>query len=372
MCEVCRPGPGLRRWASHASSGMLWCVMRSVDLLLGCVGGSLSLSHYLILLWSHQWISHALFTHTCICVIIDVLVCEVHRPAPGQCRWVSHIYCFAVVCVRSTDLPVGCVGGSLMHRLIYCIGCDVCEVCRPAPGLRRWASHASSGMLWCVIRSADLLLGCVGGSLSLSHYLILLWSHQWISHALFTHTCICVIIDVLVCEVHRPAPGQCRWVSHIYCFAVVCVRSTDLPVGCVGGSLMHRLIYCIGCDVCEVCRPAPGLRRWASHASSGMLWCVMRSANLLLGCVGGSLSLSHYLILLRCVWGLPICSWVMSVDLSRIYPILFLMCVGSTDLLLGYVGGPLMHRLNFYGVCEVYRPAPGLCRWVSHFSHFNI
>ena len=121
MCEVCRPAPGLRRWASHASSGMLWCVMRSADLLLGCVGGSLSLSHYLILLWSHQWISHALFTHTCICVIIDVLVCEVHRPAPGQCRWVSHIYCFAVVCVRSTDLPVGCVGGSLMHRLIYCI-----------------------------------------------------------------------------------------------------------------------------------------------------------------------------------------------------------------------------------------------------------
>ena len=63
-------------------------------------------------------------------------------------------------------------------------------------------------------------------------------------HYLHIH-CICVIIDVLVCEVHRPAPGQCRWVSHIYCFAVVCVRSTDLPVGCVGGSLMHRLIYCI-------------------------------------------------------------------------------------------------------------------------------
>ena len=179
-------------------------------------------------------------------------------------------------------------------------------------------------------------------------------------------------IDVLVCEVHRPAPGQCRWVSHIYCFAVVCVRSTDLPVGCVGGSLMHRLIYCIWCDVCEVCRPAPGLHRWASHASSGMLWCVMRSADLLLGCVGESLSLSHYLILLWCVWGLPICSWVMSVDLSRIYPILFLMCVGSTDLPLDYVGGPLMHHLNFYGVCEVYQPAPGLCRWVSHFSHFNI
>ena len=48
------------------------------------------------------------------------------------------------------------------------------------------------------------------------------------------------------------------------------------------------------------------------------------------------------------------------------------MCVGSTDLLLGYVGGPLMHCLNFCGVCQVYQPAPGLCRWVSHFSHIDI
>ena len=104
--------------------------------------------------------------------------------------------------------------------------------------------------------------------------------------------------------------------------------------------------YVMVCD--EVCRPAPGLCRWVS------------------------LSVALFYFVVVCVWGLPICSWVMSVDLSRIYPILFLMCVGSTDLLLGYVGGPLMHRLNFYGVCEVYPPAPGLCRWVSHFSHFNI
>ena len=46
------------------------------------------------------------------------------------------------------------------------------------------------------------------------------------------------------------------------------------------------------------------------------------------------------------------------------------MCVGSTDLLLVYVGGPLMHLLNCCGVCKVYRLAPGLCQWISHFSHF--
>ena len=97
--------------------------------------------------------------------------------------------------------------------------------------------------------------------------------------------------------------------------------------------------------MCEVCRPAPGLRRWASHTSSGMLWCVMRSADLLLGCVGGSLSLS--------------------VALSYFV----VVCVGSADLLMGYVGGSLTHLSYFvFDVCGVYRPAPGLRRWASHAS----
>ena len=323
----------LKQWNSHWNSYRILeyatCVIiplcvRSTGLLLGSVGGSLT---YIALLWC----------------VWGLPICPWAVSVDLSCI-VSFIV-FDVMCVRCADLLLGCVGGPLMHHLVcYGVwwGLPTCS----------WA--VSVGLSLC--RIISFCCGHISGSLM---------------HYLHIH-CICVIIDVLVCEAHRPAPGRCRWVSHIYCFAVVCVRSTDLPVGCVGGSLMHRLIYCIWCDVCEVCRPAPGLRRWASHASSGMLWCVMRSADLLLGCVGGSLSLSHYLILLRCVWGLPICSWVMSVDLSRIYPILFLMCVGSTDLLLGYVGGPLMHRLNFYGVCEVYRPAPGLCRWVSHFSHFNI
>ena len=373
------------------------CV-RCADLLLGCVGGPLT--HHLVCygVWwglpTCSWavsvglslcrifsfccghisgsLMHYLHIH-CICVIIDVLVCEVHRPAPGQCRWVSHIYCFAVVCVRSTDLPVGCVGGSLMHRLIYCIWCDVCEVCRPAPGLRRWTSHASSGMLWCVMRSADLLLGCVGGSLSLCRIISFCCGHisGSLMHYLHIHVFVLLLMYCVwgppacswavsvglshillccgVCEVYRFARGLCRWISHAsshLLYLMWCVWGVPTCSWVASVDLSCIIWYVMVCN--EVCRPAPGLCRWVS------------------------LSLSHYLILLWCVWGLPICSWVMSVDLSRIYPILFLMCVGSTDLLLGYVGGPLMHRLNFYGVCEVYRPAPGLCRWVSHFSHFNI
>ena len=210
----------------------------------------------------------------------------------------------AVVCVRSTDLPVGCVGGSLMHRLIYCIWCDVREVCNFV--------CCSSPLPYCVI----------------------------------SLTLVIIIVSFIV-------------------FDVMCVRCADLLLGCVGGPLMHHLV-CYG--VWWGCRPAPGLCRWVSLSvacfyisskfhmdyGSNMNFLVISKPskvwNLLLGCVGGSLSLSHYLSLLWCVWGLPNCSWVMSVDLSRIYPILFLMCVGSTDLLLGYVGGPLMHRLNFMGL----------------------
>ena len=100
---------------------------------------------------------------------------------------------FDVMCVRCADLLLGCVGGPLMYLF---------------------------GMLWCVMRSGDLLLGCVGGSLSLA-------------------------------------------LSH---FVVVCVGSADLLMGYVGGSLTRYPIYCF--DVCGVYRSAPGLHRWASHASS--------------------------------------------------------------------------------------------------------
>ena len=105
---------------------------------------------------------------------------------------------------------------------LHTLWCDVCEVCRPAPGLRRWASH------------------------------VFIWY-------------------VMVCdEVCRPAPGLCRWVSlslsRISHFVVVCVGSADLLMVYVGGSLTHYPFCCF--DVCGVHRSAPGLHRRASHASS--------------------------------------------------------------------------------------------------------
>ena len=185
---------------------------------------------------------------SCI-IFICCEVCEVRRPAPGWYRWVSHAsYCFVVVCVRSTDLLMGCVGGSLTHRLIHCIWCDVCEVYRPAPGLCRRASHASSRMLWCVWGlptyswaaslglsriilfccgvcgvSADLLMGCVGGSLK--HHLI-------------------SFIVLMCCVWGLPT---CSWLtsvglSCIFSIVVVCVTSTDLLLGCVGGSLISHIL----------------------------------------------------------------------------------------------------------------------------------
>ena len=306
---------------------LMYLCVRSTGLLLGSVGGSLT---YIALLWC----------------VWGLPICPWAVSVDLSCI-VSFIV-FDVMCVRCADLLLGCVGGPLMHHLV-CYGVW-------------WGLPTCS---WAV--SVGLSL-----SLSLSHYLIfVVVTSVDLSCIIYTYMYLCyywctcvwgppacswaVSVDLShillccgVCEVYRFARGLCRWISHasshlLYLMWCVWGVPTCSWVASVGLSCI--IWYVMVGD--EVCRPAPGLCRW-------------------------SLSLSHYLILLWCVWGLPICSWVMSVDLSRIYPILFLMCVGSTDLLLGYVGGPLMHRLNFYGVCEVYRPAPGLCRWVSHFSHFNI
>ena len=127
-----------------------------------------------------------------------------------------------------------------------------------------------------------------------------------------------------------------------------------------------------------------------------LMYLCVRSTGLLLGSVGGSLT---YIALLWCVWGLPICPWAVSVDLSCIvsFIVFDVMCVRYADLLLGCVGGPLMHHLVCYGVwwglptcswavsvglslslslcriisfccgvCGVCRSAHGLCRWISH------
>ena len=75
-----------------------------------------------------------------------------------------------------------------------------------------------------------------------------------------------------------------------------------------------------------------------------LLWCV-RYADLLLGCVGGPL-------IHQCIY------------LSY----LIVICVRSADLLFGF-GGPLIQCMPFiivYVMCEVYRLAPGLRRWASY------
>ena len=195
MCEVCR-----------MQSGMLWCVMRSADLLLGCVGGSLSLSQTSVDLSCIIYTMYLCYYWTCVW-------------GPPACSWAVSVglskHCFAVVCVRSTDLPVGCVGGSLMHRLIYCIWCDVCElsciiwyvmvcdeVCRPAPGLCRWVSLSVTLSQFVVVCVGSAEMGYVGGSLKTT---------------LVGLSCIVLIF-------------------------MVCVRSTDLLLGCVGGSLISRIL----------------------------------------------------------------------------------------------------------------------------------
>ena len=78
-------------------------------------------------------------------------VCGVCRSAHGLCRWVSHA----------------------SSHLIHCFWCDVWGVCRPDPGLRRWASHESFSIVVVCVRSTDMLLRCVGGSL-ISHILLFL------------------------------------------------------------------------------------------------------------------------------------------------------------------------------------------------------
>ena len=178
------------------------------------------------------------------------------------------IVVFVVMRVGSTDLLLSCVGGSLISHILafvcYDYGCyllwclyyfdvcaidvisclDKCEVYRPAPGVRRWVSHASS------------------------------------------HCCFCCD----ACGVYRPAP-VCRWVSHFshlsFCVFWLWLLST---------MMINTTSLCV-LDKCEVYRPAPGVRRWVSHASSHCCFCC--------------------------------------------------------------------------DACGVYRPAPELCRWVSHFSHLS-
>ena len=123
---------------------------------------------------------------------------------------------------------------------------DICEVYRPAPGVRRWVSHASSHccfVLMCV-GSADLLLSSVGGSL-ISHnfFFCVIW-YWLLSYDVYTIFDVCAIVVLSwldKCEVYRPAPGVHRWVSH---------------------ASSH---FCFCCDACGVYRPAPELCRCISH-----------------------------------------------------------------------------------------------------------
>ena len=73
-------------------------------------------------------------------------------------------------------------------------------------------------------------------------------------------------------EVHRSTFVAVSVVAHAFnLFAVVCAGSADLLGGCVGGSLAHNLIivFVVMCvrstDVHLI------LRRWASHASFYLL-----------------------------------------------------------------------------------------------------
>ena len=122
------------------------------------------------------------------------------------------------------------------------------------------------------VRSANLLLGYVGGSLILLciifHYHILLWcvwalptcSWGYVGVSLMRH--FIIVYYCGVCEVCRLALGVMSvGLSYIVLFIVMCVRSADLLLGCVGGFLTLLIVF---------------------------MMCV-RSANLLLGYVSGSL-----------------------------------------------------------------------------------
>ena len=79
----------------------------------------------------------------------------------------------------------------------------------------------------------------------------------------------------------------------IIVYIVVCVRSADLLLGDVGGSVIHLIVFIVMC---------------------------VRFADLLLA---------------------------LSVGFSLL-SIVFEMCVGSANLLLGYVGGSLTHHFNVF------------------------
>ena len=130
-----------------------------------------------------------MYLYGCGC---DYDMCEVHRSA------------FVAVSV-------------VAHAFISFV-CGMCGVCQSAHGLCRWISHASSH--YCTVfdvlcvRSTDVLLCSAYDGGPLIHLM---------------HHFICCGM----CEVHRSAPGRCRWVSHAsYCFVVVCVRFTDRLVHC--------------------------------------------------------------------------------------------------------------------------------------------
>ena len=119
------------------------------------------------------------------------------------------------------------VGGPLMHLMHYLICCEVCEVRRPVPGRCRWVCHTSYCFVVMCVRSTDLLLGCVRVGGPLMH--------------------------------------------HLLCYVIVYVRSADLLLGCVGETLSLIISFC--CGVCGVCRSAHGRCRLISHASSHLIHC---------------------------------------------------------------------------------------------------
>ena len=226
----------------------------------------------------------------------------------GVCWWVPHTFIPVLMCAKLVDLLLELCRGSR----IICVGIITC-ICMVV-------------IMRCV-RSTDLhllhliCLWCVRG-LPICSWAVLVDLSRIIS-LLYGIWCA-------VCEVYRRASVFTSVgldTSHASSYLLWGVRSPPTCSWSVSVGLSRIISFC--CGVCEVYRFARGLCRWISQASSNSLY------------------------LMWCVWGVPTCSWFTSVGLSCIF-LIIVMCVRSTDMLLGCVGGSFIsHILLFSYFCFV-------------------
>ena len=85
-------------------------------------------------------------------------------------------------------------------------------------------------------------------------------------------TCICMVVIVRCVRSTDLHLLLCRWSLMLFnLYVVVCAGSADLLRGCVGGSLAHHLIIVFVVMCVRSTNVHLSLRRWASHASFYLL-----------------------------------------------------------------------------------------------------